>query len=111
LRNNWTELALDFYVLVKAHIARLAQSIQLFSGDPAMSLRCAVLLQSFERAIQVPAVEATPARSSARKAAGHKRAAKRALVAKKKPIRPLKITKRAKPLVRKIKLTGRRAQR
>jgi hypothetical protein len=118
LRSDWTELALDFYILVKAHIAHLAHSIQLFSGDPALSLRCALLLQSFEREVQEhEEIRKTPSGPPARKVAAHKhipgserRHAKPP--APKKPARPVeKLAKRTKPLVREVKLSGRRAQR
>ncbi|MBZ5498082.1 MAG: hypothetical protein LAP85_16910 [Acidobacteriia bacterium] len=119
LRIDWTNLALDFYVVVKAHIARLAESIQLYSGDPALGLRCAVLLQNFEKEVQEQAViEAAPARSRSKKAASARHIGKAAarkrvqISAKKKPTRSLdKMAKRAKPIVAKIKLSRRRAQR
>jgi hypothetical protein len=121
LRSEWTEHALDFYVMVKAHIARVAHSIQLFSGDPALSLRCAVLLHSFEKEVQEPPeVEVAPSKrkKSAKKSAPakpktKKTAVQRALAsAKKRPIGTLdKIKKHAKPMVRKIKLAPRRARR
>jgi hypothetical protein len=116
LRSNWIELALDFYILVKAHIARLAQSIQLFSGDPALSLRCAMLLQNFEKEVQGPALaEPPPPRAGKKRKARRKPPAKRVRVrgsAAKKKARSLeKLSKRAKPLIRKIKLAGRRARR
>jgi hypothetical protein len=118
LRSDWTELALDFYILVKAHIARLAQSIQLFSGDPALSLRCALLLQTFEREVQEHAEIAGPlAMTHPQKATASKHAAEtrkeraKSAVSKKPALSLAKIAKRAKPLVRKVKLSGRRAQR
>jgi len=121
LRSEWTEHALDFYVIVKAHIARVAHSIQLFSGDPALSLRCAVLLHSFEKEVQEPPeVEVAPSKrkKSAKKSAPAKPKTNKAAVrrapasAKKRPIGPLdKIKKHAKPMVRKIKLAPRRARR
>jgi hypothetical protein len=121
LRGEWTEHALDFYVMVKAHIARVAHSIQLFSGDPALSLRCAVLLHSFEKEVQLPPeVKVAPSKrkKSAKKSAPAKPKNKKATVrrapapAKKRPIRTLdKIKKHAKPMVRKIKLAPRRARR
>ncbi len=119
LRSAWTELALDFYVMLKAHIARVAQSIRLFSGDPALAQRCALLLQSFEKEVQEPQEmpvirakklkqRAAPAKSANAKA-GHKpKPAK-----KKSPTMPtrVKIAKRAKRMVAKLKLPTRRARR
>jgi hypothetical protein len=121
LRSEWTEHALDFYVMVKAHIARVAHSIQLFSGDPSLSLRCAVLLHSFEKEVQEPP-EVEVARSirkkSAKKSAPAKPKTKKAALrraqasAEKRPIGTLdKIKKHAKPMVQKIKLAPRRARR
>jgi hypothetical protein len=116
LRSDWTELALDFYILVKAHIARLAQSIQLFSGDPAFGLRCALLLQNFEKEVQEAAQpEPAPSHAAKKKPAARKPRAKAAqgrVAAGKNKSRPLaKLSKRPKPMVRKIKISGRRAQR
>jgi hypothetical protein len=110
LRISWTEHALDFYILVKAHIGRLAQSIQLFSGDPALSLRCAILLQSFEKEVQGREVTvAAKPKAVVQKSKPHPKA--KAQSKPQKPVRALEIPKRTKPLVRKIKITGRRAQR
>ncbi len=119
LRRAWTELALDFYVMVKAHIARVAQSVQLFSGDPALGQRCALLLQSFEKEVQEPPeVPRIPSKKHPKKTVTSKRSTKkpgsrhvRAAV-KKVPVRSrVKIAKRTKPLVQKIKLARRRARR
>jgi hypothetical protein len=119
LRSNWTDFALDFYVVVKAHIARLARVIQTYSGDPGLSQRCAVLLLNLEKEVQelveVEAISAKPvprratsARHS-RKAAGSRRAQ---IQAQKRPTRPLrKMPKHAKPLVKEIEISRRRARR
>jgi hypothetical protein len=124
LRVEWTERALDFYIMVKAHIARLARLIQAYSGDPALSLRCAILFHNFEKEVQEPAVIETKSSKSARKKTAHKKAAKvkrsgaaaltrRARVKDtRQPARSLKkLSKRAKPLVKKIEITRRRARR
>jgi hypothetical protein len=115
LRIHWTEHALDFYILVKSHIARLSQSVQMFSGDPALSLRCAVLLQNFEKEVQESsAPEITAARFSKAKSALKAKSSSKQVTPPKseeKPARALEISKRAKPLVRKIKISNRRAQR
>jgi hypothetical protein len=118
LRNEWTDLALDFYIMVKAHITRVTHSVQLYSGDPGLCLRCANLLQSFEQEVQGPAEEEiVPAQVLARKSAarpaakaGKARNAKKA--AAKTPIPPLtRIAKRSKPLVQNIEIARRRARR
>jgi hypothetical protein len=118
LRNEWTELALDFYVMVKAHITRVTHSVQLFSGDPGLCLRCANLLENFEQEVQEPAeVEIAPKKVAAKKSAarpaakaGKARNVKSA--ATKTPIRSLpRIAKRSKPLVQKIEIARRRARR
>jgi hypothetical protein len=118
LRSAWTELALDFYVMVKAHIARVAQSVQLFSGDPSLGQRCALLLQSFEKEVQeppeIPAIRvkrpkkkpADARRTTAKTNRRHKPVAR-----KREPLRSrVKIAKRAKPLVPKIKIRTRRTR-
>jgi hypothetical protein len=118
LRNQWTELALDFFVMVRAHIARVAHSVQLFSGDPELSLRCAILLQSFEREVQEPAAEEVarkkqPARKSlAKPGAKVVKGGNVKKPAKKTPVRTLtRIAKLSKPLVQKIEIARRRARR
>jgi len=128
LRSEWTERALDFYVMVKAHIARIARVVQAYSGDPAMSQRCAILFQEFEKGVQEPAVIEIKQKKPIRKgAAAIKQVRKPAAVRrlrKQAPAPPSKITvarrrvraleklaKRAKPLVKKIEITGRRARR
>jgi hypothetical protein len=112
-------LALDFYVMVKAHITRVAQSVQLFSGDPALGQRCALLLQNFEKEVQEPVAipERRPKRRANKSVPATRHARKTAVrkmrpVVKKEPVRSrVKIAKRAKPLVQKIKLAPRRARR
>jgi hypothetical protein len=121
LRSEWTGHALDFYVMVKAHIARVAQSIQLFSGDPSLSLRCGALLHSFEKEVQEPpavGVASSSRKKNAKKSALAKPKIKKIIVrrkaapTKKRPIPTLnKIKKHAKPMVREIKLAPRRARR
>lgn len=118
LRTEWTDLALDFYVMVRAHITRLAQSVQLYSGDPALSLRCEVLLHGFEREVQDQVeVRGLQARSTPKKP-GAKRAGKVAggrhtqAPAAARQARPRrKIAERAERLVPKIEITRRRVRR
>jgi len=119
LRTEWTERALDFYVMVKAHIARIARVVQAYSGDPAMSQRCAILFQEFEKGVQEPAVvEIRQKKPNRKKAAAARRVRKPAAArhpknaAARRRVRALeKLTKRAKPLVKKIEIAGRRARR
>jgi hypothetical protein len=118
LRTHWTDLALDFYVMVKAHLARIGRLIQLFSGDPALVQRYAVLLQDFEKEVQEPVeVAAIPARSKQKqtRSARHTRktvGSRPRVAAEERPARSLdKIANRAKPLVKKIEISRRRARR
>ncbi len=119
LRRAWTEQALDFYVIVKAHIARVAQSVQLFSGDPALSQRCALLLQSFEKEVQEPLQIPKPrvkkrqkkAVAASRKIRKSRRIYPRAAIKKESILSRVKAAKRPEPMVRKIKLSRRRARR
>lgn len=119
LRHDRTDLALDFYVMVKAHITRLARLIQSYSGDPTTGQRCTALLQSFEKEIQeqVQHVPATP-KSKAKKPVAAKRIKRAAasrharVAAKASPARSLdKIAKHPKPLVKKIEISRRSARR
>ena len=57
LRRAGTDHALDFYIMVNAHVTRLTRLIQLFSGDPALIERCSALFHGFERAAQGPPPE------------------------------------------------------
>ncbi len=119
LRNDWTELAVDFYVMVKAHIVRVSRLIQSYSGDPTLSLRCATLLLNFEREVQERAEPApAPSRSKAKKRVAAKRGTKAApkrrvpMAAKARSVRSIdKIVKHPKPLVKKIDISRRRARR
>jgi len=119
LRAEWTDKALDFYVMVKAHIARLARVVQAYSGDPALSQRCAILFHDFEKVVQEPAAIEKAQKAPARKksdAARHGRetAAARhskSAVAKRRTRDFEPLVKRAKPLVKKIEITRRRAHR
>ncbi len=54
LRTQWTNQALDFYIIVKAHVARLLRVIQSFSGDPILVQRVGRLLENFEKEVQTP---------------------------------------------------------
>jgi hypothetical protein len=61
LRKNWTNTALDFYIMVKAHLARITRVIESFSGDPASIQRSYLLQQSFEKEVQAPQKIVKPA--------------------------------------------------
>jgi hypothetical protein len=119
LRVEWTDRALDFYVMVKAHIARLARLVQAYSGDPLLSQRCAILFQSFEKEVQEPKVVVIPLAKPARKGLSSSHHAPRATVKRrpriakaKPPARSMKTrSSRAKPLVKKIEISRRRARR
>jgi hypothetical protein len=53
LRSHWTDHALDFYIMVKAHLARIVRISQEFSGDPLIIQRSNLLLRNFEKDVQV----------------------------------------------------------
>jgi hypothetical protein len=52
LRKNWTNQALDFYILVNAHLVRIKRASEAFSGNPEIIHRSAQLFQLFEKEIQ-----------------------------------------------------------
>jgi hypothetical protein len=60
LRGNWTKTALDFYIIVKAHVARIVSVIESFSGDSVLTQRAHVLLHKFEKEAQERAISAAP---------------------------------------------------
>ena len=121
LRENWTEKALDFYIMVKAHLARITRVIQSFAGDPVTIQRSNLLLQRFEKEVQEPQVviERKLPKVRAAQAAREKLPAKpqksqKKAVARHAPAigkREKTHHKRTKPLVEKIRLSRRRAQR
>jgi len=119
LRVDWTECALDFYVLVKAHIARLERLVLAYSGDPALGQRCTGLFQSFEKEVQEQVViEAHPPRTPGRQAVQKtpqrkvSQARRTTGLPRKRPRRALENrAERAKPLVKKLEITRRRARR
>jgi hypothetical protein len=118
LRNNWTNQALDFYIMVKSHLARISRVTQSFSGDPLIIQRSNLLLQNFEKEVQVPQVLHGISRPEKRIQTDRP---VRAKTAKEKPqaiLRRTPLVKRAKalpghvkPLVDKVSLRRRRAQR
>ena len=120
IREDSTAPALDFYIVVKAHLARITRVTQSFSGDPAIIQRANALLQSFEREVQEPhVVVPEPAKKKkngkAELSAKHKAAVKKSHKAAKKA-RPLAkpakmLHRRPKPLVKKVNIARRRARR
>jgi hypothetical protein len=122
LREDWTNQALDFYIMVKSHLARIARVTQAFAGDPETIRRSSLLLQNFEKEVQEPKVVALkPAASKASsKKPDRSQKTKPAPKLKKKALPKLakSLSKRGKshrpatkPLVKKISLPRRRARR
>ena len=118
LRENLTAPALDFYIMVKAHLARIVRVTESYSGDPVIIQRANLLLQNFEKEVQEPAhiVVMEPAKKKGH--AAHP-------IENKKPAKiipkPVKRTgalqkrtilhTRPKRLVKKVSLPRRRARR
>jgi len=124
LRKAGTDHALDFYIMVNAHVTRLTRLIQFFSGDPVLIERCSALLHGFEKAAQGPPPEPVIIRKTrhkkavARHARGPsvKRAPKTLSRSRKKSARPLSkrskvVSKRRKSLVKNLELRRRRVRR
>lgn len=117
LRKDWTNASLDFYIMVKAHLARIVRVTESFSGDPILIQRANLLLQTFEKEVQEPEIIAIiPDKKSV--TPGTKQ--KTNLESKKK--KPLKVAHplakhaktphgRTKPLAKKVELPRRRARR
>jgi len=121
LRTEWSDHALDFYVMVKSHVTRTSRIIQPFSVDPVLLQRVQSLQQGFEFEVQAPAIPVVlPARKKARKkkapVARHAAAqrprkaitATRSLSLRK---RVQGLAKRSKPIVRELEIARRRARR
>jgi hypothetical protein len=119
LRNNWMEQALDFYIMVKSHLARISRVTQAFSGDPLIIQRSNILMQNFEKEVQMPQVFPKINRLIKKAQASQPARAKKI---KKKPQAILRRTHllvkrsktlsgRVKPLVDKVSLRRRRAHR
>jgi hypothetical protein len=120
LRGNWTDQALDFYIMVKAHLARIARVTQAFAGDPMTIQRSGLLLQQFEKEVQEPQIVLKPAAYTGRAVRPAPAKEKHSQKPQKKALPKLapslaKSAKsrrtRTKPLVKKIGLTRRRARR
>jgi hypothetical protein len=119
LRENLTAPALEFYIMVKAHLARIARVTESFSGNPAIIQRSRLLLQAFEKEVQEPRVESViPAKKkktnavyiSQRKEPAKKsrKVVQRAGALKKNATI---LRSRAKHLVKKVGIQRRRARR
>jgi len=123
LRKERTDHGLDFYIRVNAHLTRLARLIQSTSGDPFLVKKCGELLQQFEKTTQAPETEpaSRPRKKGAKRAVGsapvtrrvsRRTAAARAQARKARPPKAAPpLSKRAKPLLKNIKLARRRARR
>jgi len=124
LRTAWTNRALDFYVIVKSHVAGLMRLVQTYCGDPALIQRAAALLENFEKEAQEPEFVEPP--KAAKKSSSRTRkvaaratrpkagtASKTPRKARSRPLagRARAVTKAAKPLVRKLRISSRRARR
>ena len=119
LRENSTAPALDFYIMVKAHLARITRVTQSYAGDPVIIQRANSLLQAFEKEVQKPRIEVQiPDRKNKRRflrPPKHKEPAKkiRKAVAKARPMaKPANILhRRSKPIVKKVNVSRQRARR
>lgn len=112
LREHWSAQALDFYIVVKAHLTRITRVMQAYAGDPLILQRSSSLLQQFEKEVQAPAVAvAEPVRKKPAREKKSQPKSKR----KSAPKHPLAVkharSERSKPLVEKINLPRRRARR
>ena len=117
LRENSSAPALDFYIMVKAHLARITRVTQSFAGDPDIIQKAHNLLQSFEKEVQEPPIEIRvpdKKKKKAARSAKHRDSAKkiRKPQAKARPLaKPSKILRRRpKPLVKKVSISRRRAR-
>jgi hypothetical protein len=117
LRKNWTNATLDFYIIVKSHVARIVSVIESFSGDPVLVQRVHVLLQKFEKEVQEhpasikPAEKKTPIPHTV-----HNDEPKEKPRKPSKPPSPItqhakNAYNRVKPLAKKVEAARKRAQR
>ncbi len=108
LRSGGAGQVLDLYIMVKAHVSRLLQVVQSYSGDPASIQRVGALFQNFEKGVQVPEEPAQHTHVAARTAKKPRQVQHKLRPARHKlPVAKRTIRKPRKPL---IKVT-RRAQR
>jgi len=114
LRKNPTYPALDFYIMVKAHLARILRVTESFSGDPLVIQRSNLLLQSFEKDVQEPEVIPEKKAVVSRLVRGRKQGKRQEKVIKHVHTLAKRVTihhDRSKPLVKKVSLHNRRARR
>ncbi len=124
LRTAWTNRAIDFYVIVKSHVTGLMRLVQTYCGNPALIQQATSLLDNFEKDAQEPEFvvisKVVRNRQSRKRAGGDRGPRPKAKAARKPsrktPSRPLasrarSVAKTAKPLVRKIRISPRRARR
>ncbi len=116
LRVSWTGRALDFYVIVKAHVTHLDRLVRSYCGDPASHQRAATLLESFEKEVQRPEVVRTErTRRSSRSARNVRKSSKKPRIRSLQPSRRKSGARRvrsvSKPVMRKVSLGRRRARR
>jgi hypothetical protein len=120
LRENQANQSLDFYIMVKAHLARITRVTQAFSGDPLVIQRSNLLLPSFEKEVQEP--QAPAARKTATavhnpiSASKAKHETKPARTVAKRISHPLAKRSlsrpgRTKPIIDKVEMHRRRARR
>jgi hypothetical protein len=112
LRTESRGHALDFYIMVKAHIARLIRLVQPFSGDPSFTQNAQRLLEAFEHEVQAPEspLPAPPKKVRRRAAAGKPLQTKTARSTAKAPRtaeRAKKLARHPQPLVGKIEIRRR----
>lgn len=115
LRENQANQSLDFYIMVKAHLARISRVTQAFSGDPIVIQHSNLLLQNFEKEVQEPQVPVVLEKKNTHISTAPSRTKSSRTTAKHVSLplskRPLNRTGRTKPLVDKVELRHRRAHR
>ncbi len=117
LRENPTAPVLDFYIIVKAHLARITRVTQSFSGDPGIIQRANTLQQAFEKEVQEPQVvilikhKKSRVKPVARKEKAKKETRKPPVKARSAAKPAQKLHRRPKPLAKKVSMARRRAHR
>ncbi len=115
LRDNQANQSLEFYIMVKSHLARINRVTQSYSGNPLVIQRSNLLLQNFEKEVQEQQPPPVAARVSG-SASKTKRLPKPLRKVSKRisrPLakRPLGRSRRTKPLVEKVEIRRRRVRR
>ena len=109
-RENSTERPVEFYILVKTHLARISRAMEFYSGDPLVVQNSNLLREHFEREVQ----HGQPEKRVPPKPARDKKAGEKPKEAKHPHVlaqRAKSHHDRSKPLVEKIDLHRRRAHR